>query len=356
MHEQNYGPCMHDWLDEGIPPEDLGKPKEMEDHRIQRATEGTTSDPEDIPEPVLDVVGGEGMPLEGTIQRSLEDRMDADFSDVRIHTGADATKACEAIDARAFTCGHKIAFNSGEYNPESPEGQYLLAHELAHVKQQTGGAAISMMPKEGGLQIDPDPQLEREADEMAAQALSGEEPLVVNRMGADVHIQRMPSEAQLEQAHQEAEERFETSVSTDPEALAMEVDQLKENQATLFDAIEGDTSWRDRLGKAASKGAIGAAGGLVGAAVGTMIAPGVGTAGGAVAGQQLISELASGVASDVSKAAYEPVYEAGSKAIAEKSADFGDYIEDLIDEKIRKRFGGDDYAGLEGVGASRGDQ
>ncbi|WP_353617682.1 eCIS core domain-containing protein [Natranaeroarchaeum aerophilus] len=163
----------------------------MEDHRIQRATEGTTSDPEDIPEPVLDVVGGEGMRLESSIQRSLEDRMDADFSDVRIHTGADATKACEAIDARAFTCGNKIAFNSGEYNPESPEGQYLLAHELAHVKQQTGVAAISMMPKEGGLQIDPDPQLEREADEAAAQALSGEEPLVVNRMGADVHIQRM---------------------------------------------------------------------------------------------------------------------------------------------------------------------
>ncbi|MCL9812051.1 DUF4157 domain-containing protein [Natranaeroarchaeum aerophilus] len=170
----------------------------MHELRIQRATEGTTSDPEDIPEPALDVVGGEGMRLESSIQRSLEDRMDADFSDVRIHTGADATKACEAIDARAFTCGNKIAFNSGEYNPESPEGQYLLAHELAHVKQQTGGAAISMMPKEGGLQIDPDPQLEREADEAAAKALSGEEPLVVNRMGAEMHIQRADKQATLD--------------------------------------------------------------------------------------------------------------------------------------------------------------
>ncbi|MCL9815309.1 hypothetical protein [Natranaeroarchaeum aerophilus] len=55
-----------------------------------------------------------------------------------------------------------------------------------------GGAVATPveMPQEGGLQIDPDPQLEREADEMAAQALSGEEPPVVNRMGADVHIQR----------------------------------------------------------------------------------------------------------------------------------------------------------------------
>ncbi len=74
--------------------------------------------------------------------------------------------------------------------PNRREGQHLLAHELAHVKQQTG-TAISMMPQEGAdLEIDPDPQLEREADEAAQEAMSGEEPLVVNRMGTDVHIQR----------------------------------------------------------------------------------------------------------------------------------------------------------------------
>ncbi|MCL9812049.1 eCIS core domain-containing protein [Natranaeroarchaeum aerophilus] len=211
----------------------------MEEHRIQRATEGTTSDPEDIPEPVLDVVGGEGMPLEGSIQRSLEDRMDADFSDVRIHTGADATKACEAIDARAFTCGNKIAFNAGEYNPESPEGQYLLAHELAHVKQQTGGAAISMMPKEGGLQIDPDPQLEREADEMAAQALSGEEPLVVNRMGADVHIQRA---AKGESMAYEGLDNLTEEVANLRETVAenqQEIQDTKSSLGALEDEVHG---------------------------------------------------------------------------------------------------------------------
>ncbi|ELY95777.1 hypothetical protein C483_00820 [Natrialba hulunbeirensis JCM 10989] len=36
----------------------------------------------------------------------------------------------------------------------------------------------------------PNPQLEREADAAAEQALSSDEPLVVNRMGSDVHIQR----------------------------------------------------------------------------------------------------------------------------------------------------------------------
>ncbi|OVE85236.1 hypothetical protein B2G88_11475 [Natronolimnobius baerhuensis] len=116
--------------------------------------------------------------------------MDADFSNVRIHTGAKAAEAADAIDAKAFTCGNDIVFNSGEYDPESGKGQFLLAHELAHVKQQTG-AAISMMPQEDAdLEIDPDPRLEREADETAKQALSGEEPLVVSRMGTDIHIQR----------------------------------------------------------------------------------------------------------------------------------------------------------------------
>ncbi|WP_238705277.1 DUF4157 domain-containing protein [Natrinema pallidum] len=47
---------------------------------------------------------------------------------------------------------------------------------------------------------DPDPQLEREADEAATEALSGEEPLVVNRMGTDVHVQRYPGEGVVAKA------------------------------------------------------------------------------------------------------------------------------------------------------------
>lgn len=160
------------------------------ERNIQRSIEGTDTSRDEVTDQVLEVIGSGGMPLDFSLQRALEERMDADFSDVRIHTGANAAEAADAIDAKAFTCGNDIVFNDGEYDPESPEGQHLLAHELAHVKQQTG-TAISMMPQEGAdLEIDPDPQLEREADEAAQEAMSGEEPLVVNRMGTDVHIQR----------------------------------------------------------------------------------------------------------------------------------------------------------------------
>ncbi|WP_241175285.1 DUF4157 domain-containing protein [Natronolimnobius sp. AArcel1] len=158
---------------------------------IQRALEGTGTSQDEVPDTVLDVLGDGGQSLEQPIQRTLEERMDADFSNVRIHTGAKAAEAADAIDAKAFTCGNDIVFNSGEYDPESGEGQFLLAHELAHVKQQTG-AAISMMPQEGtDLEIDPDPQLEREADETAMQALSDDEPVVVDRLGTEVHVQRV---------------------------------------------------------------------------------------------------------------------------------------------------------------------
>ncbi|ELZ02265.1 hypothetical protein C482_05286 [Natrialba chahannaoensis JCM 10990] len=162
-----------------------------QEYHIQRALDGTDTTQDEVPGQVLDVLGSGGRPLNGPIQRAMEDRLDADLSNVRIHTGANAASAADAIDAKAFTCGNDVVFNSGEYNPESAEGQFLLAHELAHVTQQTG-TAISMMPKpDADLQIDPDPQLEREADQAAEEALSGEEPLTVSRMGTDVQIQRI---------------------------------------------------------------------------------------------------------------------------------------------------------------------
>ncbi|ELY98712.1 hypothetical protein C482_11560 [Natrialba chahannaoensis JCM 10990] len=234
---------------------------------IYRATKDTSTDPGEVPDSVLDVHTSPSQPLNDTIQRTLEERMDADFSNVRIHTGAKAAEAADAIDAKAFTCGNDIVFNSGEYDPNSAEGQFLLAHELAHVTQQTG-AAISMMPQEGAdLEIDPDPQLEREADQAAEQALSADEPLIVSRMGTDVHIQRtatddsgfaspsqirklvseeieqrVPEEVdkRLEQRSEELEEMLSGSGELDEEAL--------EDLGVDLDAIDtGEGSWWERL-------------------------------------------------------------------------------------------------------------
>ena len=65
---------------------------------------------------------------------------------MRIHTDETAQSAAAAVHARAFTAGSHIYFNKGLYDPSSAGGRELLAHELTHVAQQTGGAGASAAP------------------------------------------------------------------------------------------------------------------------------------------------------------------------------------------------------------------
>jgi len=74
--------------------------------------------------------------LDSTLQGEMEGRLGHDFSQVRVHVGADAARSAAALDAAAFTIGADIVFNSGRFAPDSREGRQLLAHELTHVAQQ----------------------------------------------------------------------------------------------------------------------------------------------------------------------------------------------------------------------------
>lgn len=64
-------------------------------------------------------------------------RSNLDFSQVRVHTDSTAADSAGVINALAYTAGSHIVFGSGEYSPGTDAGQKLLAHELAHVVQQT---------------------------------------------------------------------------------------------------------------------------------------------------------------------------------------------------------------------------
>jgi hypothetical protein len=57
---------------------------------------------------------------------------------VRIHTDAQAAASARAVNALAYTEGHNVVFNSGQYAPHTGTGRRLLAHELSHTVQQTG--------------------------------------------------------------------------------------------------------------------------------------------------------------------------------------------------------------------------
>src|SRR6185436_11516180 len=104
-----------------------------------------------------------------------------DLTDIRIHTGAQAAASATALDADAFTAGRDVVFGAGRYQPESPAGQRLLMHELAHVvQQQNPGRHASSA------------ELEREADQVAADAMAGRE--TIPRLAA------LPARAQAQQS------------------------------------------------------------------------------------------------------------------------------------------------------------
>ena len=79
---------------------------------------------------------GGGQPLPDSVRASMEPRFGQDFSAVRVHTGPDAGRAARSLNAQAFTTEQDIHFGEGRYQPDTEQGQRLLAHELAHVLQQ----------------------------------------------------------------------------------------------------------------------------------------------------------------------------------------------------------------------------
>lgn len=102
--------------------------------------------------------GGQALPA--PVRAKMEGFFGADFSDVRVHQGTQAS----SIGALAFTLGSQIHFAPGLYSPGSLHGQRLLAHELAHVVQQRQGRVRN--PYGSGMAIVQDPGLEAEAERL----------------------------------------------------------------------------------------------------------------------------------------------------------------------------------------------
>src|SRR5262245_20219415 len=72
-------------------------------------------------------------PLPPEIRAKLEAAFGRNFAGVRIHQDGLAA----ANGAKALTRGNDIHFAPGQFDPGSPEGLELLAHELTHVVQQS---------------------------------------------------------------------------------------------------------------------------------------------------------------------------------------------------------------------------
>jgi hypothetical protein len=102
---------------------------------VQRKALGSGNVPASAPSPASLREGGQ--PLASSVRGFFEPRFGYDFSGVRVHTDAEAAQTTDAYGAAALTSGRHVWFGAGQYNPASDAGRKLVAHELAHVVQQS---------------------------------------------------------------------------------------------------------------------------------------------------------------------------------------------------------------------------
>jgi hypothetical protein len=116
-------------------------PKPAERNSIRRKAEAVQSSaPSTGLAEALQLTRSAGQPLAPASRAFFEPRLGHDFSGVRVHTGRAAERSAKALEARAYMFGEHIVFGAGQYDPGSASGALLLAHELVHVVQQSGGA------------------------------------------------------------------------------------------------------------------------------------------------------------------------------------------------------------------------
>jgi hypothetical protein len=120
---------------------------------------------DNAPPIVRQVLCSPGQPLQEETRDSFESRFGYDFSKVRIHANDEAAESTAAVSAVAYAFGNDIVFGTRSYDAPTPEAKCLLAHELAHVVQQSrGGTPVT---------LDPHSALERDADHAAAAVVGG---------------------------------------------------------------------------------------------------------------------------------------------------------------------------------------
>ncbi|MGI5144596.1 eCIS core domain-containing protein [Streptomyces sp. CA-106110] len=135
---------------------------------------------------VHEVLRGAGQPMGGALQQEMESRFGgADFSDVRLHTGAQARRSAEEVGARAYTSGSSIVIGDGGAD------KHTLAHELGHVLQQRQGPVGGEADPRGLRISKPTDPLEVAAERQAHEVMRGQVP-VLRKADSDTPV---PQEA-----------------------------------------------------------------------------------------------------------------------------------------------------------------
>ncbi|MGD2114839.1 MAG: DUF4157 domain-containing protein [Acidobacteriota bacterium] len=115
---------------------------EEEEELRTKSLPGPRGEPSEISDGLaarIQALRGGGRPLPEPARAFFEPRFGRSFAGVRIHDDSRAQALARSVHARAFTVGRDVVLGAGEPAPGTPGGRRLLAHELTHVVQQTGG-------------------------------------------------------------------------------------------------------------------------------------------------------------------------------------------------------------------------
>jgi hypothetical protein len=182
--------------------------KDCEGGCARRTCAGCAADQADGRQAVADRISagqGHGRALDETARRYFEPRFGTALDGVRVHTDGAASELADGLDARAFTVQQDIYFAAGQYDPDSPHGRRLLAHELTHTLQPAPRPGTPREALRVSSPADPDErQADRVADgvvggrlqpahELARSARGGTDLPTVRRVGTDDNDPPVPA-------------------------------------------------------------------------------------------------------------------------------------------------------------------
>ncbi|SFG14263.1 DUF4157 domain-containing protein [Neptunomonas qingdaonensis] len=117
--------------------------------RIQRFSISSGEASGVAPESVDRALVSQGQPLNESLQQEMSQCFGYDFSGVRVHTGSIADQSARELGSQAYTVKQDIVFAAGRFAPQTYSGRRLLAHEMTHVVQQSGGRSADFSPVGG---------------------------------------------------------------------------------------------------------------------------------------------------------------------------------------------------------------
>jgi hypothetical protein len=169
--------------------------------------------------PVLKVIGrGGGKPLPQELREEMEQRLGADFSEVRVHHDSEAAESAAAVNAAAYTSGSEIVLGS-EAAPISTEaGKKTLAHELTHVVQQRNGQ-VDATPTGDGIAVShPSDRFEQAAVANADAVMSAPAPAPVQRATVMDVSSNEEEEEEVAEQYLQSEENLQEAEAEETDA------------------------------------------------------------------------------------------------------------------------------------------